>query len=153
MVPSPKSLAWISSDYFESLVLPQLRGENDSKQSDEFQATKSSLSAKNKTFYYGGHFEPKVKLTFSLKHLNFSNLDKKMSALLTSVLYWFHPQQESRHSPLRDIRPQSCRLRTEMLGTSACWLHMWPAWFAVPLKCLKNAGRVKENTFGFVSWR
>ena len=33
-------VAWISSDYFESLLLPQLlRGENDSKQSDEFQAT------------------------------------------------------------------------------------------------------------------
>ena len=33
-------LAWISSDYFESSLLPQLlRGENDSKQSDEFQAT------------------------------------------------------------------------------------------------------------------
>ena len=31
-------VAWISSDYFESLLLPQLRGENDSKQSDEFQA-------------------------------------------------------------------------------------------------------------------
>ena len=32
-------LAWIPSDYFESLSLPQLlRGENDSKQSDEFQA-------------------------------------------------------------------------------------------------------------------
>ena len=31
-------LAWISSDYFESLLLPQLlRGENDSKQSDEIQ--------------------------------------------------------------------------------------------------------------------
>ena len=33
-------LAWISSDYFESFLLPQLlRGENDSKQSDEFQVT------------------------------------------------------------------------------------------------------------------
>jgi len=33
-------LAWISSDYFESLLLPQLlRGENDSKQSDEIQAS------------------------------------------------------------------------------------------------------------------
>ena len=32
-------IAWISSDYFESLLLPQLlRGENDSKESDEFQA-------------------------------------------------------------------------------------------------------------------
>ena len=32
-------VAWISSDYFELLLLPQLlRGENDSKQSDEFQA-------------------------------------------------------------------------------------------------------------------
>ena len=32
-------LQWISSDYFESLLLPQLlRGENDSKQSDEIQA-------------------------------------------------------------------------------------------------------------------
>ena len=32
-------VAWISSDYFESLLLPQLlREENDSKQSDEFQA-------------------------------------------------------------------------------------------------------------------
>ena len=41
---------------------------------------KSPLSAKNKTFYYGGHFEPEVKLTFSLKRLNFSNLNKKMSA-------------------------------------------------------------------------
>ena len=36
-----KKVAWISSDYFESLLLPQLlRGENDSKQSDEFQANK-----------------------------------------------------------------------------------------------------------------
>ena len=33
-------VAWISSDYFESLLLPQLlRGENDLKQSDEFQAS------------------------------------------------------------------------------------------------------------------
>ena len=32
-------VAWISSDYFKSLLLPQLlRGENDLKQSDEFQA-------------------------------------------------------------------------------------------------------------------
>ena len=54
---------------------------------------------------------------------------------------------------LRDIQPQSCSLGTEMLGTSTCWLHMWPAWFAVPLKCLSNAGRVKETTFGFFSWR
>ena len=61
--------------------------------------------------------------------------------------------QESRHSPLRDVQPQSCGLGTEMLGTSACWLHMWPAWFALPLKCLSNAGQVKETTFGFVSWR
>ena len=38
---SGKKLAWISSDYFESLLLPQLlRGEHDSKQSDEFQARK-----------------------------------------------------------------------------------------------------------------
>ena len=36
-------IAWISSDYFESLLLPQLlRGENDSKQSDEFQASDHS---------------------------------------------------------------------------------------------------------------
>ena len=41
---------------------------------------KSPLSAKNKAFYYGGHFEPEVKLTFSLTRLNFSSLDKKMSA-------------------------------------------------------------------------
>ena len=41
---------------------------------------KSPLSAKNKSFKNGGHFEPEVKLTFSLKCLNFSNLDKKMSA-------------------------------------------------------------------------
>ena len=33
-------LAWISSDYFKSLLLPKLlRGENDLEQSDEFQAT------------------------------------------------------------------------------------------------------------------
>ena len=37
------SVAWISSDYFESSLLPQLlRGENDSKQSDEFQAKASA---------------------------------------------------------------------------------------------------------------
>ena len=37
------SVAWISSDYFESLLLPQLlRGENDSKQPDEFQAKASA---------------------------------------------------------------------------------------------------------------
>ena len=59
--------------------------------------------------------------------------------------------QECSHSPLRDIQPQSCRPGTEMLGTSACWLHMWPEWFAVPLKCLSNGGRVNETTFGFVS--
>ena len=41
---------------------------------------KSPLSVKNKSFKNGGHFEPEVKLTFSLKRLNFSNLDKKMSA-------------------------------------------------------------------------
>ena len=36
---SETRLAWISSDYFESLLLPQLlKGENDSNQSDEFQA-------------------------------------------------------------------------------------------------------------------
>ena len=53
--------------------------------------------------------------------------------------------QESRHSPLRDIKPQSCRLGTDMLGTTA-WLHRWPARFAVPLTCLSNAGHVKETT-------
>ena len=37
-----QSVAWISSDYFESLLLPQLRGENDSKQLDEFQANQSA---------------------------------------------------------------------------------------------------------------
>ena len=32
-------VAWISPDYFESLLFPQLlRGENDSKQSDELHA-------------------------------------------------------------------------------------------------------------------
>ena len=31
-------LAWISSDYLESLLLPLVRGENESKQSDEIQA-------------------------------------------------------------------------------------------------------------------
>ena len=40
LMRSRTNIAWISSDYFESLLLPQLlRGENDSKQSDEFQAT------------------------------------------------------------------------------------------------------------------
>ena len=32
-------VAWISSDYFESLLLPQLRGENDSKHSEEIQTS------------------------------------------------------------------------------------------------------------------
>ena len=32
-------VAWISSDYFESSLLPQLREENDSKHSDEIQAS------------------------------------------------------------------------------------------------------------------
>ena len=41
---------------------------------------KSPLTAKNRSFKNGGHFEPEVKLTFSLKRLNSSNLDKKMSA-------------------------------------------------------------------------
>ena len=41
---------------------------------------KSPLSAKNKSFKNGSHFEPEVKLTFSLKRLKVSNLDKKMSA-------------------------------------------------------------------------
>ena len=41
--PSVSDIAWISSDYFESLLLPQLlRGENNSKQSDEFQAISDS---------------------------------------------------------------------------------------------------------------
>ena len=35
-------IAWISSDYFESLLLP-LRGENDWKQSDEIQAVLCSV--------------------------------------------------------------------------------------------------------------
>ena len=41
---------------------------------------KRPLSAKNKSFKNGSHFEPEVKLTFFLKRLNFSNLDTKMSA-------------------------------------------------------------------------
>ena len=41
-------VAWISSDYFESLLLPQLlRGENDSKQSDEFQAKTMVVVTRN----------------------------------------------------------------------------------------------------------
>ena len=43
---SPQLLAWISSDYFELLLLPQMRGENDSKQSDEIQATQLHLGSK-----------------------------------------------------------------------------------------------------------
>ena len=50
-------VAWISSDYFESLLLPQLRGENDSKQSDEFQAkgeaVQSSYKVKQHLKLYG----------------------------------------------------------------------------------------------------
>ena len=50
-IKNSKILAWISSDYFESLLLPQLlRGENDSKQSDEFQASKISLLAVYRIF-------------------------------------------------------------------------------------------------------
>ena len=41
---------------------------------------KSPLSAKNKSFKMAAILNPEVKLTFSLKRLNFSNLDKKMSA-------------------------------------------------------------------------
>ena len=42
---SPTNIAWISSNYFESLLLPQLlRGENDWKQSDEFQATTNTAN-------------------------------------------------------------------------------------------------------------
>ena len=40
-----EKVAWNSSDYFESLLHPQLlRGENDSKQSDEFQANEKDVS-------------------------------------------------------------------------------------------------------------
>ena len=39
-------LAWISSDYLESLLLPQLRGENDLKQSDEIQATPKWIASR-----------------------------------------------------------------------------------------------------------
>ena len=42
-----RAVASISSDYFESLLLPQLlRGENDSKQSDEIQARSDSYIIK-----------------------------------------------------------------------------------------------------------
>ena len=41
---------------------------------------KSPLSAKNKSFILVAILNREVKLTFSLKRLNFSNLDKKMSA-------------------------------------------------------------------------
>ena len=45
---SPQRVAWISSGYFESLLLPQLlRGENDSKQSDVFQATQRAENVKS----------------------------------------------------------------------------------------------------------
>ncbi|CAH3174335.1 unnamed protein product, partial [Porites lobata] len=51
---------------------------------------------------------------------------------------------ESRHSPLRDIQAQSCRLGTEMLGTSASVLTPYVAsmvcraleMFKVPDTCL-----------------
>ena len=43
-VHAQRALAWISPDYFESLLLLQLlRGENDSKQSDEFQAKRAYI--------------------------------------------------------------------------------------------------------------
>ena len=46
-----KKVAWMSSDFFESLLLPQLlRGENDSKQSDEFQASKKAVTPEVATF-------------------------------------------------------------------------------------------------------
>ena len=56
---SEEGLAWISSDYFESLSLPQLlRGENDSKQSDEVQAKEGHVLTKY-VFFSGrklGHY-------------------------------------------------------------------------------------------------
>ena len=50
-------IAWISSDYFQSLLLLQLlRGENDSKQSDEFQASMAEWrSTKNNTRHTSGN--------------------------------------------------------------------------------------------------
>ena len=42
-------VAWISSDYFESLLLPRsVTGENDSKQADEFQARNIGPKKKEK---------------------------------------------------------------------------------------------------------
>ena len=51
----PIVVAWISSDYFKLLLLPQLlRGENDLKQSDEFQAKLVEVQVYLISFYQGG---------------------------------------------------------------------------------------------------
>ena len=53
LVLSFAPIAWNSSDYFESLLLPQLlRRENDSKQSDEFQAIAPRGFSLERTFWF-----------------------------------------------------------------------------------------------------
>ena len=48
-------ITWISSGYFELLLLPRLlRGENDSKQLDEFQAKLVEVQVYLISFYLGG---------------------------------------------------------------------------------------------------
>ena len=53
--PISGSLNFIRLRYFESLLLPQLlRGENESKQSDEFQAKLVEIQVYLISFYQGG---------------------------------------------------------------------------------------------------
>ena len=55
---------------------------------------------------------------YNLKYGNLSTLATSRSTL--NFIISDSGVQESRHSPLRDVQPQSCGLGTEMLGTSAC---------------------------------
>ena len=91
------------------------------------------------------HFHNKVSHLASLWKWDVLDLG---NGLLTSSTLNFvisdSDVQEKGHCPLGDIQRQSGRLGTEMLGTNACWHHMWPEWFAVPLKCLSMQAGSKK---------
>ena len=80
-----QDLAWISSDYFESLLLPQLlRGENDSKQSDEFQAMQDLVSQ---------IYVPSMSFFVSYCHIN-ENYYKSVTSTTFNTNYPKYPAEK-----------------------------------------------------------
>ena len=92
-------VAWISFDYLESLLLPQLlRGENDSKQSDEIQA---SCDFKKNVNWLWGSITNHVNLTSSTPFAKSIESDHERVLMLSWLFMIAWVSQQTFHTTCR----------------------------------------------------